>query len=401
MRTRWWGALAATTALALLTACGASTAGSGGDDPIKVMLISQLESPDFAFPEIESMARAAIKPVNDAGGIGGRQVELEVCNDQRDANKAATCARQAVSDEVDLVLAPSTNFAGSILPVLEQAGIAYTGNTILSPDDGVNPMSFPLLGGTPAAGAAIGVEFTKRGCTSVGAIGYDNASSNGYISYVERGVRSGGGSLVAQARVAPGTPDYAPALASVQAGGAKCIFLALPPNESAKVLSAVAQSPNRPLLGASTASIPQQVISRVPAGVVENTVLIGTTYTWADDVEPIRRMNAEAAAAGVPQEQVRGPYGVQAWAGTTIAMDTLKSIQGGVDAASALKAMGTIQQPASGPFGAFSTATEFGVQGLNRLFNRNTLTYVVKNGTINLDSPEWHNMTAALSGAPS
>ncbi|MEU7816729.1 ABC transporter substrate-binding protein [Pseudonocardia sp. NPDC049154] len=400
-RTKWWGALAAATALTLLTACGGGAASSGGGDPIKVMLISQLESADFSWPEIESMSRAAIKPVNDAGGIGSRQIELEVCNEQRDANKAAACARQAVSDEVDLVLAPFTNFGGSILPILEQARIAYTGNTVLAPDDGTNPVSFPLLGGTPSGGAGVGTEFVRRGCTQAGAIGYDNASSNAFIGYVERGLKSAGGSLVAQARVAPGTPDYAPALATVTAGGAKCIFLALPPNEAAKLISAVAQSPTKPLLGASYATIPPAVISKVPAEAVEGTVLIGQSFAYNDEVDQMRVMSQQASAAGVPEEQIRGSYGVLSWSVATIALEALKSIPGEIDQKSVFDAMAKIEQPATGPLGAFTTSREFAAPGLNRLFNRNVLTYTVKGGQTVLDSPEWHDMSSALSGTTS
>jgi ABC-type branched-subunit amino acid transport system substrate-binding protein len=204
---------------------------------------------------------------------------------------------------------------------------------------------------------------------------------------VEQGLKSSGGSLVSRARVAPGTPDYAPALATVLGSGAKCIFLALPPNESAKVLSAVAQRPTRPLLGSGVTSIPQQVISRVPADVVEGTVLVGTSYAYTDDVEPIRRMTAEAKATGVPENQLHGAYAVQAWSAATIALDTLKGIKGTVNAKSVLKAMGNIRQPESGPFGAFTTTTEFGAPGLKRLFNRNTLTYVVKTGRSSSNLP--------------
>jgi ABC-type branched-subunit amino acid transport system substrate-binding protein len=398
-RTSWWGALASAAALTLLTAACGGTAATGGD-PIKVMLLGQIEAPDFAFPELEPMARAAIDPINAAGGIGGRQVELEVCNDQRDANKAGACARQAVSDEVDLVIGPFSLYGGSILPILEQAGIAYTGNTILSPDDGTNPVSFPITGGTPAGGAAIGVQLVERGCTEAGAIGYDNAASNAYINFVDQGLKSGGGSIVTQARVAPGTPDYAPALATVVAGGAECIFVSLPPNESAKLLSALAQSPTRPLLGSSVTSIPQSVISRVAPEVVEGTVLIGTSFAWSDDVEPMRRMTAEAMAAGVPVETIRASYSVQAWSAATIAMDVLEGVEVEINSGSVLEAMGRIDQPASGPLGAFSTAEEFSVPGLNRLFNRNTLAYTVHDGAIKLDSPEWHDVSSVLAGIP-
>src|SRR4051794_35323168 len=131
MRTIWWKGLVAASAVALVTAgCGSDSGGgsggssSGGGD-VNIMVLSQLDAPDFAFPEIKDVFTVATDQVNKAGGINGHQINVTYCNDQGNANAAGACARQAVSGKMALVVGPFSLFGSSILPILEAAKIPY------------------------------------------------------------------------------------------------------------------------------------------------------------------------------------------------------------------------------------------------------------------------------------
>src|ERR1700709_1011762 len=91
-------ATAATSATSAVT--GATTAATGGapatGTPYKVFEIA--DSAATQYPEIKAAADAAITTINAAGGINGHPITIEVCDTNRDANQAATCARKAVSD---------------------------------------------------------------------------------------------------------------------------------------------------------------------------------------------------------------------------------------------------------------------------------------------------------------
>lgn len=401
MRTTWLKTLSAASAVALLASgCGSDDGGSGGGgggdgDPIKVMVLSQLEAPDFAYPETEDVIQAAVDIRNEDDGIQGRQIELLFCNDQRDANAAGACARQAVSEQVSLVLAPFSLFAGTTLPILEAAGIPYAGNQPYSPQDLTSPVSFPFNGVTVVGGAALGQRLAEDGCTEAGAIGYDNAASNAYISYVEAGLQEAGGEFVNTAFVAPGTPDYAPALASLE--GVQCIFLSMPPAEAAKLLAAQAQTTNRVQIGTGITTLPQQVVDSVAPETVEGTVLTGTSYAETDDVPEVQEMKDALSAAGVSDEAINAPFAVESWGAAQIAFGAMDDIDGEINAASTLEALGNITEPASNLFGPFSTTEEFDVEGFNRLFNRNALHYTVRDGVNTLDSPDFVDATDALS----
>src|SRR6266478_2594427 len=55
--------------------------GSGSNGPIAVGLISLLTNPQYAYPEVQPGAQAAVDALNAAGGIHHRKVVLDVCDD--------------------------------------------------------------------------------------------------------------------------------------------------------------------------------------------------------------------------------------------------------------------------------------------------------------------------------
>jgi ABC-type branched-subunit amino acid transport system substrate-binding protein len=368
-------------------------------EPIKVMVLSQLDAPDFAFPEIEHMVSALASSVNEDGGINGQPIEIVACNEKRDQNAAAACARDAVSDDVVAVLGIFTLFGDSILPVLEPAGIPYVGNSILSASDSSSPVAFPLDGGVVGNGAAIGSELAKSGCTAVGAIGYDNAASTLYMSWVQKGVESAGATWAGDTRVPEGNPDYGPAVASILGDGADCTFLSLPPAEAAKAAGAIGQAGQPLKIGTGITTLPQTVISSVPAAATEGAVLTSANPSWSDtDFPGVQDAIDTALANGASQDDVEGSYGLTSWARAEVLFNAMKTIDGDVTKDSVMEAMSNITDPGTQLLGTFSTTEEFPVQGFNRLFNFTYLTYNVSDQQATLTSNEFADASDIVRG---
>lgn len=75
---------------------------------------------------IQQALNIAVKEVNDAGGILGRQVEIVINDDQGDATYAVNVANKLVSEGVCAIL--GTNLTGTTkacMPIWEKAGIPY------------------------------------------------------------------------------------------------------------------------------------------------------------------------------------------------------------------------------------------------------------------------------------
>src|SRR5258708_5331164 len=99
-------AVAAVAALGLLTAGCAGSSGSSAatsnavtsNAPIKVGVIVPENTQIYNTPDIVAAVRAAAYAENQAGGLGGRKVVVDFCNEQANPNQATACARQMISD---------------------------------------------------------------------------------------------------------------------------------------------------------------------------------------------------------------------------------------------------------------------------------------------------------------
>src|SRR6202008_4066499 len=124
------------------------------------MNISTWETPVASSPQVQSAIEARVAAINASGGVGGRPIEVEFCNDKFDPNEASACARKAVDSGVVAVVGSLNLYAANIFPILAEAGIPWIGGAGSSgPIELTDPISYPIHGGTPSmimgAGAAL------------------------------------------------------------------------------------------------------------------------------------------------------------------------------------------------------------------------------------------------------
>lgn len=209
------GMVAATLALAGCASAGSSSGAtaSAGGGPIKVVVLGGIGAQGILANNATTSvtaAKASVAAVNDAGGILGRKIDLQVIDDTADPTVAVTKLREALSgpDKPAIVMnsGPST-VSEATLPILTQNKILSfnIGPTATSGDPKVNPYNFDLspsvpdyissfvaelkarhykkvgiLHGSSAYGELFGQltkdAFTKEGFTVTGDEGYDNAS---------------------------------------------------------------------------------------------------------------------------------------------------------------------------------------------------------------------------------
>jgi branched-chain amino acid transport system substrate-binding protein len=141
---------AVTAAATLLAACGSTpsdtadepAAGGGSSEgPIKVGAIQSVTGPlaPSGIPE-QHATEAAIKAINDNGGIDGRELELVFYDAAGDTTTAVNLTRRLIQeDEVDLVVGGGTSsgIALAMKPILQQAGIFFMSTE--AADQIVNP----------------------------------------------------------------------------------------------------------------------------------------------------------------------------------------------------------------------------------------------------------------------
>src|SRR5690606_29772459 len=95
-----------------LTACssgggeaeGPTTGEFTSDETISLRVVTAEGSGFSNYPDAQVGAKAAVDAINAEGGVNGKKIEFSFCNTRADANQSLTCAREAVSDEVDALV---------------------------------------------------------------------------------------------------------------------------------------------------------------------------------------------------------------------------------------------------------------------------------------------------------
>lgn len=142
-------AIAAVGLVVSLAACsGASTPTDTATDPIKIGIPLGITGP---IAVVGTWARAGVEAaaneLNDAGGIGGRQVELVFLDTEGDPTKAVSATTRLINqDQVDFIVGPMTSDETlATLPMLTTANIASINGSgsAITPENA--PLSFAML----------------------------------------------------------------------------------------------------------------------------------------------------------------------------------------------------------------------------------------------------------------
>jgi ABC-type branched-subunit amino acid transport system substrate-binding protein len=175
---------AVTTAGSTAAPTGGSTAASSGGSvapasgaPIKLMTVTTLNANGPTYENISITAKLAADFINSKGGINGRPLQVEVCDEQFDAAIAATCARKAVEDKVVSVVGSFTYFAEAIVPVIAQSDITWFGACCpISPSELTDPHSFNI-GNQPMYAVGEVKRAVEDGCKKINAVIVEGADA--------------------------------------------------------------------------------------------------------------------------------------------------------------------------------------------------------------------------------
>jgi branched-chain amino acid transport system substrate-binding protein len=213
----------------LLAACGGgggSGSGSGGD-PIRIAAIGGYSGGVSSNPEYADGANAAVAAINARGGINGRQVELELCDNHQNATDSANCYRKLLSDDSIVAIAGgSDNYHDASKAQLEAANIPLIGQYPVSSFDLTNPLAFNLNGSTVVGLHGLAQDVVAGGAKRVGLVTLDIPTADVIRKTVGDVLSAGGVQVTSDVRVSPTAADLsAPAQQVTQAGPDAVIWL--------------------------------------------------------------------------------------------------------------------------------------------------------------------------------
>lgn len=230
MRSRWWSCwVALALAAASLTAgAGCGGAGPAGPAPIRIGALVPLSGFGLAYDA--AAFSAAVRSINAKGGVKGRPIQMDVCDDHSDPNEAQACARKLVGDGVIATAASVSELSMVEGPILDEAGIAQVGSEAISPEDFTLPTAFPMDGGifVQAAGCIVGAR--RRGLHSMFAVTIDTPAGRTLVESVGQVAKLAGIDMVGAAYIPEAASDLMPYVQEAMQSKADVVFPGMPPS---------------------------------------------------------------------------------------------------------------------------------------------------------------------------
>ncbi|MFF5930658.1 ABC transporter substrate-binding protein [Streptomyces hydrogenans] len=238
--------------LVLLAGCGSRlpegafetrpTAHPSGGEPLRVGVITSATSPvgGAALTGPRDGALAWFDALNAAGGLDGRRIEVETCDDGGSGVGNTACVHRLVDERKVFALVATTalDYAGA--PLVSRAGVPDIGGQPLTPAYETYPHLYSLYGSSaPRTGASPGWDGVLYGGTEVyrwfkreqgartaAVVAYDQPASASYARLVERGLRAEGYRVVTE-RVDFVLPDFRAVAADLRERRVDLVFDAL------------------------------------------------------------------------------------------------------------------------------------------------------------------------------
>lgn len=183
-------------------------AAAASGEPLKVMTVTTLTSAGPTYKNIANTAKAYEKYINAKGGIGGRPLEVTVCDEQFGAATAATCAQQAIDGNMVSIVGSFTFFAEAIVPVVAEKDITWFGPCCpITPSELTDKHSFPI-GNQPMYAVGAVKRAVDDGCKAISAVIIEGADAI-FVPPMQNAMKALGKSFVGDPIILPATAqDY-------------------------------------------------------------------------------------------------------------------------------------------------------------------------------------------------
>ncbi|MET0931001.1 MAG: ABC transporter substrate-binding protein [Aeromicrobium sp.] len=316
-RFRGIGVVAATALIAMtMAACGSSD--SSGDSspaassgpkptgtPLKVMSVV-VDSPKtgFRIPEEFEGVQAAVKYINDNGGINGHPVKAEQCLTDYSVDQSTACVNKAIKDPAYVALVGSIFTEGAATnPLLEKAKLPNIGAFALTPVDYSSPSFFPVGIGALESTAAASILFNDLGLKKIGAYSVKTAGSDTAIAAIDGLLKGKGLKLEQNVVVDAGKQDIT-AEVSKALDGTDGVIMSVEPLTTAKFLKTQITLGSKTPIAFPSLVAPPAVLKTV-GGSLDN-VYVATSFmppgTDGEGVKTFEKQMKDFGVKGVPAE---------------------------------------------------------------------------------------------------
>jgi branched-chain amino acid transport system substrate-binding protein len=269
---------------------------------------------------------AAIKEVNDAGGLNGRQVKLVVLDDGFEAARSvANIRRLGDQENAFAVLSPagSANIPGSY-PYLKQKGLPLFA-PILPPDPQQD--SVFLIGSSQRDQGRVIVDFlADKGAKTVAVIGQDNELGQSIGDGVKSEAAVKNVQVVATETTEPNSTEVSSAVLKVRDANPDAIVLGTDNTQSALIMKAVDGLGWKPMIVGTSSTVTTGSAGTVtPAGAAA-TGIFGTLISDLPSSTSPQVQAWQKAQQAVAADQVGSSQALQAYANAQVFFEIVKKM---------------------------------------------------------------------------
>ena len=231
--------------LSIILLCGMTSAyaETPGSETVKFAYIAPLTGDSAQYGlDMQKAIELKVKQVNEAGGINGATVVLDIYDDKNDPKEAVNIANIIVEDnDVLAVFGPfsSTN-AMAISPIFQREGILQYAITASHPDV-TNEGEYIFRGvRTQATESLEFVDFAYNGLgmRNIALLYINNDFGTSVSNIFEQGFSAAGGNIVAVESFIEGqTKDFSPMLTKIKAAAPDMLFIVAFYGDTATILN--------------------------------------------------------------------------------------------------------------------------------------------------------------------
>ena len=345
------------------------------------MTVTTLNAAGPTYQNIANTAEAYAEYINARGGIGGRPLEVIVCDEMFDPAVAATCAREAVENDVVSIVGSFTFFAESIVPVVAESDITWFGPCCpITPSELTSPHSFPI-GNQPMYAVGAVKRAIEDGCNSINAVIIDGAQI--FIPPMENAIAALGQSFGDTIILPPTAQDYSAEVAQATTD-ADCVIGIISETSYITWNTAWSQSgtdarqygPQGNLNEVSAAGNEEATNGDIIAGMYPDI----STDPWSE-----YRLALDEGGYDTSELDYNSLGGMGTWAAFVGFTQIAEGIDGEITAASFFEAAsGTSSLDLGGMVPTLDFTQEWadGLEGYERLFNRSVVYSELDNGKV-------------------
>jgi Periplasmic binding protein len=288
------GALRTIAAAFLLVAAGSATAvadeAEAAQPPFKIKLLVS-SRPDVCYdrgdiPAIKTLAGQERDRINATGGIGGRRLELDFVDDEREDARAIESVKSAVADPDTIALiglgysSRAKAVFDAVGPEIKASGIPFVSNISITSIYADYPNVFTTRASQDDERIPVLVQFVKQiGATRPAFVG---RSGSLFSDTLANGLnRAGATPLVADHRLTldddnPDPGEVAGAVADLKQKAPDLVFLTVGSRRSAQVIKAMMEAGITPplFITGRIEAIPPDVVAAYPSNLYQ--------VTWED-----------------------------------------------------------------------------------------------------------------------